>query len=133
MTGRYGRNVENPRDRYHVRLLNVSRCMDEGAIDAYIRKRFQGTHTTWQEPSTVNQTLQTDTWDIFFKWPGCLSFLTRKRFVNWDGVKLLVHHVSVKVAYPCFQCDISGHNRNRCNVADEHRRHPEICITATAT
>ncbi|KAE9060513.1 hypothetical protein PF007_g30580 [Phytophthora fragariae] len=92
--GADGVKNENPRDRYHVRLLNVSRCMDEAAIDAYIRQQFHGIYTTWQEPSSGSQTMQTDTWDIFFKWPGCPSFLSGKRFVNWDGVKILVHHAS---------------------------------------
>ncbi|KAE8885379.1 hypothetical protein PF003_g30581 [Phytophthora fragariae] len=72
--GADGVKNENPRDRYHIRLLNVSRCMDEAAIDAYIRQNFHGTCTTWQEPSNGSQPLQTDTWEFFLNGPGAQAF-----------------------------------------------------------
>ncbi|ETP55445.1 hypothetical protein F442_00010 [Phytophthora nicotianae P10297] len=57
--GADGLRNELPRDRYHVRLINLSRFLDEAATDAYIQKRFQGTYQTWQEPTITGQIPQT--------------------------------------------------------------------------
>ncbi|KAF1785948.1 hypothetical protein GQ600_4484 [Phytophthora cactorum] len=48
--GADGQKNEGQRSRYHSRLLNVSRSMDEAAIYAYISKHFEDVYTTWQEP-----------------------------------------------------------------------------------
>ncbi|EEY68170.1 uncharacterized protein PITG_04569 [Phytophthora infestans T30-4] len=101
---------EQPRDRYHIRLLNISRFMDEAAIDMFLQAHFSGTYTTWQEPCTgYNNVLQTDTWDIFFKCHTCPQFLDSKRFINWNGTKILVHHVT------------AGYHQTRN--AKQHHRH----------
>eukprot|EP00644_Phytophthora_capsici_P008439 jgi/Phyca11/114337/e_gw1.26.138.1 len=92
--GADGIKNELARDRYHVRLLNLSRFLDESAIDAYIQQNFEGIYHTWQEPTTAGQIPQTDTWDIFFRSGYCPTFLNGIRFINWDGTKILVHHVS---------------------------------------
>ncbi|EEY58935.1 uncharacterized protein PITG_11945 [Phytophthora infestans T30-4] len=103
---------EQPRDRYHIRLLNISRFMDEAAIDMFLQAHFSGTYTTWQEPCTgYNNVLQTDTWDIFFKCHTCPQFLDSKPFINWNGTKILVHHVSKSASPPCFSCGAKGHLR----------------------
>ncbi|OWZ11506.1 hypothetical protein PHMEG_00015461, partial [Phytophthora megakarya] len=65
--GADGIRNELPRDRYHVRLLNLSRYVDEAVIDAHIQRQFQGVYHTWQEPTTAGHIPQTDTWDIFFR------------------------------------------------------------------
>ncbi|KAF4145743.1 hypothetical protein GN958_ATG05060 [Phytophthora infestans] len=66
---------EKPQDRYHVRLMFISRFLDEAAIDANIKQKVSGIYITWQEPSDDNQTLQTYTWDIYFRSPHCPQFL----------------------------------------------------------
>ncbi|KAF4031642.1 hypothetical protein GN244_ATG16524 [Phytophthora infestans] len=55
---------EQPRDRYHIRLLNISRFMDEAAIDMFLQAHFSGTYTTWQEPCTDNYCVTVSAWDI---------------------------------------------------------------------
>ncbi|OWZ18258.1 LOW QUALITY PROTEIN: hypothetical protein PHMEG_0007685 [Phytophthora megakarya] len=80
--GADGIRNELPRERYHVRLLYLSRYLDEAAIDAYIQANFTGTYYTSHEPTTANQMLHTDTWDIFFKSNHCPQFLEGVRFID---------------------------------------------------
>ncbi|OWY95171.1 hypothetical protein PHMEG_00034892 [Phytophthora megakarya] len=130
--GADGIRNELPRERYHVRLLNLSRYLDEAAIDAYIQANFTGTYYTSQEPTTANQMLQTDTWDPFFKSNHCPQFLEGVRFIDWDGTKILVHHVSRSPAPPCFACGAVGHMRTMCNVEDDFwRTHYSLQVTAS--
>ncbi|OWZ11784.1 hypothetical protein PHMEG_00015142 [Phytophthora megakarya] len=117
--GADGIRNELPRDRYHVRLLNLSRYLDEAAIDAYIQTQFQGVYHTWQEPTTAGQIPQTDTWDIFFRCNHCPQFLDGIRFINWEDTKILVHHVTRNAASPCFSCGANGHMRTVCKVSDD--------------
>ncbi|EGZ27279.1 hypothetical protein PHYSODRAFT_472017 [Phytophthora sojae] len=42
--GADGIRDEQPRERYHVRLLNVSRFLDESALDAFIQGQFHGSY-----------------------------------------------------------------------------------------
>ncbi|ETP01139.1 hypothetical protein F441_21571, partial [Phytophthora nicotianae CJ01A1] len=122
---------EQPRDRYHVRLMNLSRFLDEAAIDEYIRTHFGGVYSTYQEPTIGDQILQTDTWDIFFKSPHCPEFLEGIRFLDWEGTKILVHHISRSPASPCFSCGGHGHMRPMCTVTDDFWR-THYCRTVTA-
>ncbi|KAE8984390.1 hypothetical protein PR002_g22958, partial [Phytophthora rubi] len=130
--GADGVRNEMKRDRYHVRLLNISRFIDEAAVDTYIQQQFDGTYTTWQEPTTGNRARQTDTWEIFFKTAVCPAFLAGSRFLNWNGVKILIHHVSAKPSPPCFQCGASGHTRTKCNAEDDYWKTCGYCITVSA-
>ncbi|OWY91896.1 hypothetical protein PHMEG_00039322, partial [Phytophthora megakarya] len=100
--------------------------------DAYIQANFTGTYYTSQEPTTANKMLQTDTWDIFFKSNHCPQFLEEVRFIDWDGTKILVHHVSRSPAPPCFACGAVGHVRTMCNVEDGYSRtHYSLQVTAS--
>ncbi|EGZ16872.1 hypothetical protein PHYSODRAFT_461854, partial [Phytophthora sojae] len=109
--GTDGIHDEQPRERYHVRLLNVSRFLNESAFDAFIQRQFHGSYTTWQEPSSKARKLQTDTWDVYFKSTHCPEFLNGMRFIDWAGHKILVQHASRSRAPPCFKCWASGHTR----------------------
>ncbi|KAG1685271.1 hypothetical protein DVH05_009639, partial [Phytophthora capsici] len=130
--GADGIKNELARDRYHVRLLNLSRFLDESAIDAYIQQNFEGIYHTWQEPTTAGQIPQTDTWDIFFRSGYCPTFLNGIRFINWDGTKILVHHVSRNASSPCFSCGATGHMRTVCTVSDTFWK-TQYCLTVSAT
>ncbi|EGZ04652.1 hypothetical protein PHYSODRAFT_455935, partial [Phytophthora sojae] len=100
---------EQQHGRYRVKLLNVSRFMDEAALDAFIRSRFSGSYITFQEPKYRRQMFQTGAWEIYFNSPGCPSFLDKVKFINWIGKKILVHHVGTNPAPPCYNCGVSGH------------------------
>ncbi|EGZ18555.1 hypothetical protein PHYSODRAFT_454714, partial [Phytophthora sojae] len=100
---------EQQHGRYRVKLLNVSRFMDEAALDAFIRSRFSGSYSTFQEPKYGRQMFQTGAWEIYFKSPGCPSFLDKVKFINWMGKKILVQHVGTNPAPPCYNCGVSGH------------------------
>ncbi|KAF4032896.1 hypothetical protein GN244_ATG15206 [Phytophthora infestans] len=106
--------------------------MDEAAIDMFLQAHFSGTYTTWQEPCTgYNNVLQTDTWDIFFKCHTCPQVLDSKRFINWNGTKILVHHVSKSASPPCFSCGAKGHLRTVCKVDDTYWQ-DNYCVTVSA-
>ncbi|OWZ04923.1 hypothetical protein PHMEG_00023088 [Phytophthora megakarya] len=69
-----GIHNELPRERYNVRHLNLSRYLDEAAIDACIQSQISGEYYTSQEPMIGNQTPQTDTCDITFQRTTAPSF-----------------------------------------------------------
>ncbi|POM77527.1 Hypothetical protein PHPALM_5077 [Phytophthora palmivora] len=73
--GSDGIRNEERHNRYRVKLLNVSRFIDEAALDAFIRAKFKGSFATFQEPKYGRQTFQTGAWEIYFKSPGCPGFL----------------------------------------------------------
>ncbi|KAF1792824.1 hypothetical protein GQ600_5081 [Phytophthora cactorum] len=107
--GADGQKNEGQLERYHIRLLNVSRSTDEAAIDAYISKHFEDVYT--QRGKSLKY-LQTDTSNL-------PSFPSKSSIHKLSGTKILVHHVSVKAMPPCFQCSATKHNRSRCHNADD--------------
>lgn len=129
--GRDGVLNERKQDRYKVKLLNVSRFIDEAGLDAFIRSKFHNAFTTFQEPSSGRQTFQTGAWEIYFLSAGCPAFLEGIRFINWIGSKILVHHVGSSPAPPCYNCGRSGHTVARCRAAADNWKTVSSCITVT--
>ncbi|KAK1940020.1 hypothetical protein P3T76_008343 [Phytophthora citrophthora] len=126
-----GMTNEKRHDRYRVKFLNVSRFMDEAALDAYIRSKFSGSYATFQEPKYGRQTFQTGAWEIFFKTPGCPAFLEKIRFIDWMGKKILVHHAGTNPAPPCYNCGNSGHTVVECKSKQDAWKRGNGCITVT--
>eukprot|EP00644_Phytophthora_capsici_P015909 jgi/Phyca11/122996/e_gw1.49.242.1 len=107
--GRDGVLNARQHDRYKIKLLNVSRFIDEPGLDAFLRSKFTEEFTTFQEPSWGNQACQTGVWEIYFRSSGCPEFLDGIRFINWMGTKILVHHAGINPAPPCYNCGRPGH------------------------
>ncbi|OWY98482.1 hypothetical protein PHMEG_00030746 [Phytophthora megakarya] len=131
--GRDGLTNERQHDRYKVKLLNVSRFLDEAGLDAYIRSKFNEKITTFQEPKSGRQTFQTGAWEIYFKSPACPAFLDGIRFFNWVGTKILVHHAGNNPAPPCYNCGRPGHTVAQCRASSDHWKAESSCLTVTAT
>lgn len=123
---------EQRHERYRVKLLNVSRFMDEATLDAFIRSKFNGSYVTFQEPKYGRQIFQTGVWEIYFRSPACPKFLEKIRFINWMGTKILVHHVGTNPAPPCYNCGVPGHTVAQCRAQPDAWSRGNSCIAVSS-
>ncbi|OWZ14518.1 hypothetical protein PHMEG_00011988 [Phytophthora megakarya] len=85
--GADGIRNESPRERYHVRLLNFSRYMDEAAIDSYIQGKFSRTQLKKhlreisRSTSALDSRLETKYWGTTTTLRLLTKLLDRKVFV----------------------------------------------------